>query len=258
MSGFHLVTDLDGTWIPDPAHVEHLRRLEAAIRSHPENVLTFATGRTFGSATDLMARWGLAAPDHLITDVGCALWHRQSNGAFEEDLAYATVVAERWSREDADRLVSEGLPRSVQGQVGVSPTRRLALEAVEGVPLDQASRDLWRALLSCGMNAEILPSHGRYLDVLPTGVDKGFAVIYLQRSAGLPRPLVCCGDSANDLGMLRKADFPVLMGDGLIDFDAPGLPRERTYRTPHGGPVGIHEALLSFGLLEAMEVKDEH
>lgn len=253
MNGFHLVTDLDGTWIPDEGHIRHLRLLESALRNNPANVLTFASGRTFDSARMAMQKWALMEPDHLITDVGCALWHRTPDGTYEEDLPYATMIEDRWCDQDAERLLGFWLPKTVQKQFGVASVRRLALEPAPGVPLEEASRDLWKAMRSCGMNADVLSSQGRYLDVLPTGVDKGFAVAFLQATFHLPRPLVCCGDSARDIGMLRNADYPILMGDGFIDFEAPGIPRDRTYRTPHRGPVGIHAALLSFGLLEAPE-----
>lgn len=256
MFGFHLVSDLDGTWIPERGHREELRRLETSVRSHPGTVLTFATGRTFTSAMKLLTKWQLMEPDHLITDVGCALWHRWGKGIYEEDTVYASMVAAKWSEESAERLLGFWLPKTVQRQFGVAGTRRLALQPTPGTPLRRAEKDLRESMRACGMRADVLASHGRYLDVLPRGVDKGFAVSYLQSRFHLPRPLVCCGDSANDIGMLKYADYPVLMGDGFIGFDAPGLPRSRTYRTPSGGPAAIQSALLSFGLLS--EVGHDH
>lgn len=256
MPGFHLVSDLDGTWIPARGNSADLRRLEASVHNQGGMVLTFATGRTFASAMKLIKKWQLMEPDHLITDVGCALWHRWGKGTYEEDTVYASMVSARWSEDSAERLLSFWLPTSVQRQFGVAATRRLALQPAAGVALQRAEKELRESMRACGMRADVLASHGRYLDVLPRGVDKGFAVSYLQSTFHLPRPLVCCGDSANDIGMLKYADYPVLMGDGFIGFDAPGLPRSRTYRTPSGGPAAIQSALVSFGLLH--EVGHDH
>lgn len=250
MLGFHLVSDLDGTWIPERGHQGELRRLEASVHHQVGTVLTFATGRTFTSAMKLIRQWHLMEPDHLITDVGCALWHRWGKGIYEEDMVYASMVSARWPEESAERLVGFWMPKSVQRQFGVASTRRLALQPAAGVTLKRAEKELRDSMQACGMRADVLASHGRYLDVLPRGVDKGFAVSYLQSTFHLPRPLVCCGDSARDIGMLKYADYPVLMGDGFIGFDAPGLPRSRTYRTPSGGPAAIQSALVAFGLLK--------
>lgn len=249
MSPFHLVTDLDGTWLPNQENLQALRQLEKALKSHPGSTLTFASGRSFDAVMEAIASWDLLAPDYMITDVGCALWNRTPNGGWEEDPVYIARVNERWNEAGAQKLLVSGLPVTVQQQAGVAPRRRLALEAANGAPMEVAERDLLKALKSHGMNADLLPSHDRYLDVLPAGVDKGFAVTFLQTAAGLPRPLVCCGDSANDIGMLKIADFPVLMGGGFIGLDEPGLPKERIHLTAGGGPVGIHAALRSFGLL---------
>lgn len=256
MLGFHLVSDLDGTWIPKRGDHGELRRLEASVHNHGGAVLTFATGRTFVSAMKLIKQWQLMEPEHLITDVGCALWHRWKKGIYEEDRVYASMVSSKWSEEAAERLLGFWLPKSVQRQFGVVATRRLALEPVAGYLIQRAEKDLRESMHACGMRADVLASHGRYLDVLPRGVDKGFAVSYLQSTFHLPRPLVCCGDSANDIGMLRFADHPIIMGDGFLGFDTPGLPRSRTYRTQSRGPAAIQSALLSFGLLD--EVGHDH
>ncbi|MBK8725492.1 MAG: hypothetical protein IPL96_05400 [Holophagaceae bacterium] len=173
MLGFHLVSDLDGTWIPERGHQGELRQLEASVHHQVGTVLTFATGRTFTSAMKLIRQWHLMEPDHLITDVGCALWHRWGKGIYEEDMVYASMVSARWPEESAERLVGFWMPKSVQRQFGVASTRRLALQPAAGVPLKRAETELRDSMQACGMRADVLASHGRYLDVLPRGVDKG-------------------------------------------------------------------------------------
>ncbi len=252
MPGFHLVSDLDGTWIPAKGHQDDLRSLQASVRNRGGAVLTFATGRTFASAMKLIREWKLLEPDHLITDVGCALWHRWGPGIFEEDQVYAAQVASRWSEVGAERLLGFWMPKTVKPRFGVSGVRRLSFEPAAGVPLGTAERDIRQSLRGCGLRADVLASKGRFLDILPRGVDKGFAVLFLQSTFHLPRPLVCCGDSMRDAGMLKFADYPILMSDGFIGFDAPGIPRARAYRTPTAGPAGIHSALVSFGLLRGV------
>lgn len=249
MAGFHLVTDLDGTWLPAPGQVVHLRRLEAAVAASPGAVLTFATGRTFASVQEAMDRWSLRPPHHLICDVGTGLFHRLSTGAWVEDAAWAGRVAGAWDVEAAER-VERNLPPGVAAQPGVRPRHRLALQVQAGCDLTTAAAGLRDACRNQGLAADLLPSHGLYLDVLPPGVHKGAALEFLQVSSGLPRPVVGCGDSANDLSLFEVSDHPVLMQDGLGDHEAPSWLLHRAHRTLVPGPQGIHRALIAFGLLE--------
>lgn len=250
MAGFHIVTDLDGTWLPAPGQRGQLRDLENALLARPDVVLTFATGRTFTSALEAMDRWSLRPPHHLITDVGTAIFHRTPEGVWDEDQTWANRVAAAWDRPAAERLLKEGLPDSVCPQPGVVPIRRLALQALIGRDYAATGQDLERACTATGLSADILASHNLYFDVLPPGIHKGSAMAFLQASLELPRPVVGCGDSANDLGLLEASDHPVVMLGGLEDQEAPAELIRRAHRTDVPGPRGIHRALVAFGLLE--------
>ncbi|HCZ33157.1 MAG TPA: hypothetical protein DHV93_06695 [Holophagaceae bacterium] len=248
MSGFHFVTDLDGTWLAGPPAAR--RRLEAALAVRPGVVLTFATGRTFPSAMAALAQEGLRPPHHLITDVGAALFHLTPDGAWVEDQAWARLAASAWNAPAAAGIVDSGLPATVRPQPGLAPLRRLALQTAGGAGLSEAGTAVAEACRARGLAADILPSHGLYLDVLPPGIHKGSALAFLQAAHKLPRPIVGCGDSANDLALFEAADLPLLMQDGLPDGEIPTPLRDRIYRTKAPGPEGIHLALAAFGLLE--------
>lgn len=250
MTGFHLVTDLDGTWLPGPGQLSQFRQLEAAILARPDVVLTFATGRTFTAALDAIARWELRIPHHMITDVGTAIFHRAPEGGWVEDQGWTDRVLQDWDPQAAEHLLNTGLPASVQQQPGVAPIRRLALQCADGGDMAEAGKALAEACRAAGLNVDILPSHGFYFDVLPRGVHKGSALAFLQSSLNLPRPIVGCGDSANDLGLLEAADHPILMHGGLEDHEAPAPLILRAHRTEIPGPGGIHQALVAFGLLK--------
>lgn len=256
MAGFHLVTDLDGTWLPAPGQLPHLRYLESALRARPEAVLTFATGRTFTSALEAIERWGLHPPHHLITDVGTAIFHRTPDGGWAEDPVWTERVAAVWDASAADRVLAEGLPSSVQRQPGVTPIRRLALQVADGGVVGEAEADLTQACRAQGLSADILSSHGLYLDLLPLGVQKGAAIAFLQTSLGLPRPLVGCGDSANDLALFEVVDLPILMQGGLGDHEVPADLLRRARRTEVPGPEGIHRMLAACGLIEEVSHVD--
>jgi len=239
----HLVSDLDGTWIPAPEQMAGLGRLEAFLAAHPGIILTFATGRGLASALDLLERRVGHLPQHLVTDVGTTLHHRTAQGGWVEDLAYARWVAGRWPEDLKDRLARAGWPEGVRPQPGVPASRRVALELEPGGDLQLAAARLRALLGRLGVEAEVLPSDRRYLDLLPPGVDKGSAVRHL----GIPLPVMACGDSENDLGLWRVADLPVLMADSTLPLPRPGPPWDRMVRAGAPGPEGILEVLVERG-----------
>ena len=240
----HLVSDLDGTWIPGPGRRPGLRRLEAFLDRQPGIVVTFATGRSLPSAIEALAELDARPPDHLVTDVGTGLYHRDGKGGWLEDLDYAAWVEARWPADLGERLARRGLPEGVRLQPGAAPRRRLALEVVPGWELRQAAGRLREILDGLGVRADVLPSGSRYLDVLPAGVDKGVAVRHL----GLPLPVVACGDSENDRGIWQVADLPVVMADSALAPGEPGIPWNRVVRPDIPGPEGILEVLRDLSM----------
>jgi sucrose-phosphate synthase len=239
----HLVSDLDGTWLPAADGSPELRELEAFLSSQPGIVLTFATGRGLESA--LSALHGLASlmPRHFVTDVGTTIHDRDGSGKWVEDMDYALWVGARWDEEAAERVVQRVLPAGVRPQPWVNVRRRLALEVEEGIDALEAAEQLAAKLEGEGFLADVLASNARCLDVLPKGVHKGSAVEHLRSRDGLPSPLVVCGDSENDLAMLRVADVPVLM-PGSLRADCVRTAAGRVLRAPSPGPGGILEVLL--------------
>lgn len=243
----HLVTDLDGTWIPQADDLDSLRGIEAYLSGLHGFTLTFATGRTLASVqaglSDIIRLW----PTYLVTDVGCAIYVRSVTGAWEEDAEYARRVGRLWDAVAADRI-ARSLPPGIRLQPGVRPRRRLALEAMPGHSLPEATERLAVHLDKAHFPATILPSNDRCLDVLPQGVNKGLAVDYLEGKVRQPTLLMVCGDSENDLAMFHRADLAVLMADSPLQETAIDLDQDRLVRPSASGPAGILEVLRSLGI----------
>lgn len=242
----HLVSDLDGTWLPRPGDEAALHRLETYLAHCPGVTLTFATGRTLESALEVLRTRTSLRPDHLVTDVGTALHHAGPGESWIEDVDFTTWVAARWNPETKAQVEQAGLPEGVRFQVGLDPLRRLALEVVDPRNLEGAAAELQLTLATLGLSAEILVSGGRYIDVLPIEVDKGSALEFMERCGAVARPLIACGDSENDLGLFRTADLALLMCDSSLDPQDIPLTCGPVVRTPRPGPDGILERLLAW------------
>lgn len=240
----HLVSDLDGTWIPTEDDIPGLRALEGYLTGFAGLTLTFATGRTLHSATtelsDIVRLW----PNHFVTDVGTAIYHRTSKGKWLEDAEYARRIDSRWDPDAAER-VCRSLPEGIRRQPGLRARRRLALEVLSGVDLYRAAEALVHHLSKSWFAADVLPSNQRCLDVLPKGVNKGAAIEYLEKYIQLPSLLMVCGDSENDLDMFRLADLAVLMADSPLAEETIDIPGLRLIRPKARGPAGILEVLSS-------------
>ena len=240
----HLVSDLDGTWLPLAEGLPGLRSLEDHLTRVTATVLTFATGRSLHSAVSELSHCVRLWPDHFVTDVGTAIYHRAPQGKWVEDQEYARMVHALWDTEAAERL-SQSLPHGVRRQPGLEPRRRLALETYPGHSLERAAEDLAELLAQAWFSADVLPSAGRFLDVLPRGVNKGTAITYLRDQLQSPMLLVVCGDSENDLDMFRVADLGVLMANSPLKEAAIGLPESRLIRPKAPGPAGILEVMTA-------------
>lgn len=240
----HLISDLDGTWLHPRSAPSSLRRLEAYVTAAPDITLTFATGRTLVSALGVLEgriqRW----PDHLITDVGTAIYHRTLQGGWAEDRGYAAWVKERWDGDILELIADHWTPEGIHPQVEVAPLRRIALEVLPGRNIRVLSEQLRRNLGAVGAQVDVLVT-GRCIDLLPNGVHKGTAAAFLHSSLQISDPIVSCGDSENDLGLFSIADAVVLMPDGAIWTSSKKRQVKNAFVPTKSGPAGILQAIQS-------------
>ena len=67
---------------------------------------------------------------------------------------------------------------------------------------------------AAGLEARVIYSHGRYLDILPRRAGKGEALRWLATELAIPiHATFAAGDSGNDLDMLRAAGTGIVVGN---------------------------------------------
>lgn len=248
MEALHLVSDLDGTWIPHNKNCNQIQELEEYLIARRNIVVTFATGRCLDSALTLMRHHVTLEPDHLVTDVGTALYHMEGSGIWVEDIDYANWVDDRWDPDTEEKLLKEGLPEGVSLQDGLCPKRRVALQVDDPAELERCAIQLQMIIHRLGLPADILTSSNRMIDVLPMDVDKGSAVSFLEERRSIQRPLFACGDSENDLGLFRIADVAILASDSPLDPLDKRFDGCRMVRAASPGPEGILDILKTWEL----------
>jgi len=240
-----LATDLDGTFLAgDPENRLKLYRL---IVAHPEIDLVFVTGRGLEAVIPLLSDPTIPQPDYIICDVGCTVVHGTSQQAIQP---LQGEIDELWPGEQVveNALSSfEGLQRQE-----VPQERRVSYFCDN----DLVSEDMLARVsaLSC----DVLFSAGKYLDILPRGVNKGRTLSRLVEHLGVdPESVLVAGDTLNDLSMYQHEFKGVCVGASEAGLLAATEHQARVLHAGASGCGGILEAFEHFGYLGHLGIEAE-
>ena len=196
-----LATDLDGTFLAgDP---EERNRLYQLIADHPEIRLVFVTGRGLEVVMPLLADPTLPTPDYLICDVGATVVEGPSLTPVQPIQSEIDVL---WPGESTVAEAMAVFPLLERQEV---PQQRRCsyLCAPQDVPAEIEA-------VTAGLGCDVLYSQGRYLDILPPGVNKGTTLARLVRQLEVdPEDVLVAGDTLNDLDMLEAGFKGVCVGE---------------------------------------------
>jgi HAD superfamily hydrolase (TIGR01484 family) len=260
-----LATDLDGTLIPLPEAPENERDMETLRESlkASEATLVFATGRHFESVIEAMNEYSLPQPDWIVCDVGSAIYKRQGD-AYEVFDAYESHLAE--TSGGVDRQAIEATLDSIDGlelqpidhqqrfkisyqstAETVDPLTETVQERLQKAKLPYDCMGSLDPFLNCGL-----------LDVMPQGVSKAYALLWLSTHANfLPDAVIYSGDSGNDYAALCSGFRAIIVANG-----SPGLSTKvgsrlsernlgnRLYVSRGKATSGVLEGCRHFGLFD--------
>ena len=239
-----LATDIDGTLIGCP---DSLERFAEWREERPDMLYAVATGRSLHAALNVLEHAGAPLPPLMIVAVGSEIYHRDPTGpGYTLDTDWAAHIAEGWDRQATDdvAIATPGLRRQStleQRAWKLSyfvDTSRGEAHAAECVA------HLRERLADAGLRANIVHSHGEYVDVLPPRANKGLAVAFTARKLGIAEgDVFVSGDSGNDIDMLGRAANPVIVAnhrDGIVSL-------------PHLSHAYVAEASHAGGIMEGVE-----
>ena len=200
-----LCTDLDGTVLGDPEG-------EAAFRAWAQArslALAYVTGRNREDVLGLVTEGRLPRPDYLVCDVGTT-FHDLADPHNRLGAHFIRLAPADWPAQ-AIRNAGHHERTPLQGPEGQGPHK--ASFYWDGAEDSLAD---FRGRLAPLPGWRLVPSAGRYLDVLPRPFGKDQAVRFLAAALGaaLTQVLVA-GDMGNDADMFRIGACGILPANAL-------------------------------------------
>lgn len=232
-----LATDLDGTFLGGSAAAR--TRLYRLISGHPDIKLAFVTGRGLESVLPLLSDPTVPSPDYVICDVGATV----VNGTDQQPVQpLQSDIDARWAGEQAVADAFAGIDGLERQEV--PQARRCSYFCVA----DAITAEVHQRAGALG--CDVLYSADHYLDILPSGVNKGSTLRSLVALLGIDdEDVLVAGDTLNDLSMYEQGFKGVCVGSsesGLLSATK-RLPHVLHAKRPGAG--GILDALSYFGFL---------
>lgn len=237
-------TDLDGTVVGNNDATRRFRDFWQSLPDEHRPVLVFNSGRLVDDQLALLEEVPLPRPDYIIGGVGTML-HAKERGELES--AYRHSLGTGFD------------PRRIADVMGRLPDVTMQEERYQhGLKSswflhdadEKALADIEAALLAAKIDARIVYSSGRDLDILPKAADKGAALAWLcgQLHIGLDESVVA-GDTGNDRAMFELNGVRgVIVGNALPELVSMANSNGRFYLSGATEADGVIEGLRHWGL----------
>jgi len=225
-----LATDLDGTFLGGTD--EDRTTLYQLIKESPDLRLVFVTGRGIRSVLNLLEDTDLPRPEYIICDVGATVTHFPTMMPVEP---IQSGIAAKWPGDQ----VRERL-KTVAGLLHQEAQQQYRCSYYYDAQTDITSAQTVATAFSC----DLLLSAGKYLDVLPGGVNKGYTLLKLLEVLGTAQDQVLvAGDSMNDLAMYETGLRGVVVGGAEDELLTQTASMQHVWHAHRIGAGGILEAM---------------
>jgi glucosylglycerol-phosphate synthase len=229
-----LATDLDGTFLAGQSF--HKQQLYRMIREKNDVRLVFVTGRGLETVIPLLKDPVIPQPDYIICDVGATIVNGHSLDPIQP---LQSIVEEKWPGS----LTLSNELKKVKGLhwQEVPQTRRCSFFYDEKTDFDSLNS------IAASLDVDVLKSAGRYVDVLPAGVNKGSSLKQLIKLLNIPpENILVAGDTLNDLSLYETGYNGVVVGGAESELLEATSAMPLVYQAEKAGCGGILESLDHF------------
>ncbi len=239
-----LVIELDNALVGTNQAIAALNQRLEAIRN--QMYLVYVTGRSYASSRQLIAQAQLLEPDYLIASIGTEIY--QQGVLLEKD--WANQISKDWDRDAVWAIASYFsalIPQPDSEQTLYKLSFCLDMDASLEV-ID----DLEELLTFTGLQAQVIFSNGRDVDIIPKNSNKGKATAYLQQLLqGQSDATVICGGSGNDISLFQQPSAGIIVGNAQTQLLSWYYKTHYPWHflTQYPGAAGIIEGLIYFNIL---------
>lgn len=256
-----ICTDLDRTLLPNGTQPESAgaRHLFAKLVQRRNVTLAYVTGRHLELIEEAIEEFDLPTPDFAISDVGSSIYQFGAMG-WRRWRAWDARIAPDWSNAGPDELAEilgdiGGL--SLQEREKQGPHKLSFYTSLLNSSTDTIEK-VKQKLACAGFSTNLIWSvdehtHRGLLDILPGRANKLLAIEFLMQAHGFQRDqVVFCGDSGNDLDVLRSELPTVLVANAGASLKAQlNAEQLRNFYVAHGGFLGMNGNYCA-GILEGV------
>ena len=231
------VSDVDDTLTGDDGALAELMGALAAAREWI--VLAYNSSRPCASLRQtFQEKPQMLTPDFLVGAMGTEI---EDGASGEVAVAYSARLGD-WQRDRIQAMMAT-MPFTPHPEA--FQTR---FKASYDVPDEDSYHQVLARLRAEDIDAKVVYSGGKNLDIIPRAAGKAAVIDYLRRSLQIPPGrVVVAGDSGNDLDMFVDPYKGIVVANA--DSELKALQGENIYQTQARHAAGVLEGLRHWGVL---------
>jgi sucrose-phosphate synthase len=209
-----IVSDIDHTLLGDDTALINFNNLLNGINS--DIGFAVATGRTVDSAFEVLKENNVMLPIVIISSVGSEIYYNYK-GELIFSKGWQAHIKYQFNRQKIYDLIRQLNFLQYQEEENQREFKISYYTSDNPGNLEMVKK----VLMKNKMKANVIFSHGQFLDILPYRASKGKAIRYISYRWNIPNEnILVAGDSGNDEEMLKGDLLGVVVGNHTPELDS--------------------------------------
>lgn len=235
-----LISDLDGTLV-EGEDTTGLDPLMSWLRRNPNMVFGISSGRNKQLLKEALGKYPFVDPDIIICSAGTELYYTKE---FLQDAGWQQHINYQWKRDTITNLLSEIKQLTLQEDGAQHPYK--ISYYVEETFTDTKLANLNKLLCDKRLQAKVLLTENKYLDIIPRRAGKGNVIRYLSYKWKIPVDhFITAGNGGNDLDMLQSQTKGIVVANYSKELEMLRGKRNVFFATQPLS-AGIHEGIAHY------------
>ena len=229
-----LVCDLDDTLTGDKNGIIQFNRMISFNRE--DFYLIYSSGRFKDSIISLIKEQNLISPNAIIANVGTEIYYEpnwNTNKKWEKILKNDWVNIKKYVLMALNKFNLHHQPYNKKFVIPYYIKDKIIVEEIKKKLGKLALKIIW--------------VKNRNLDIIPKNAGKGNAAKYIGEKLNLP--IICCGDSENDIDMLEQSKHGILVGNASGNLKNKLSNNENIYIATSYYANGVIEGLKYYNII---------